>query len=115
MDEPNIQGMEPAAPPSSSLVNIIFPLRVGSEIANDPTTGYFALAHWILPRVPVVGEEVEALGHRVKIERVLWARDGRVTVRLTEARIGLAQVEELEREGWAVQPWEDEPPSEWLK
>jgi hypothetical protein len=99
---------------SWSVVNLLFPLQV-SRSESDTTIGYFARTRWALPRVPVLGEEVEALGHRVKIVRVLWNRDGEVTVRLAQARVGPDALDTLEREGWSVQPSQGEPPPGWLE
>ena len=66
-------------PQSWSVMNLLFPLQV-SRSESDTTIGYLASTRWVLPRVPVLGEEVEAIGHRVKVVRVLWNRDGNVTV-----------------------------------
>jgi hypothetical protein len=113
MVEPGFQGMQNIEGPSCwSVVNILLPLQLENQ--DGTTTPYFALAHWLLHRVPSLGEEIRVVGHRAKIERVTWGRDGKVTVALPEFRVQLDGVEALEREGWAVQPWEDEPPAEWL-
>lgn len=82
--------------------------------ADDPVR-MFAMGLWLLPRVPTVGEEVVAGGHRHKIERVTWDSSGRALVRLRERSAEPEQLEELEQEGWHVTTWEEaEPPSNWL-
>ena len=101
-------------PGSWSVVNLLFPLQV-SRSESDSTIGYFARARWELPRVPALGEEVDALGHRMKVVRVLWSRDGKATVRLAEARVGPDALDTLEREGWSVQPSQGDPPPGWLE
>ncbi len=105
-----VRGLEPHGPQSWSVANLLFPLKVG----GDNPTGMFALAVWLLPRVPTIGEEIYAIGHRIKVERVGWDNEGKVVVRLHEARVEPATLEELEEEGWTVAAWEDEPPSYWL-
>jgi hypothetical protein len=101
-------------PESWSVMNLLFPLQV-SRSESDTTIGYLARTRWVLPRVPVLGEEVEAIGHRVKVVRVLWNRDGNVTVGLAQARVGPDALDTLEREGWSVQPSQGEPPPGWLE
>lgn len=98
---------------SYSMVNLLFPLRIVDTDGNE--AAYFGLAHWVLSRVPMIGEEVQTLDHRVKIEGVLWGSDGKVSVRLVEARVRVDALAALEAEGWSVRPWEDEPPSEWFE
>ncbi len=100
-------------PPSWSPVNIVFPLTVGASDADTPE--HLAVAHWMLPRVPAVGEEVEAMGHRVKVERVSWWQNGKVSIRLAETRVGVDGLETLERDGWSVHPWEEDPPEDWFR
>jgi hypothetical protein len=102
------RGLEPAGPPSWSVVNLLFPLQVGGE----SPAAMFALAHWLLPRVPTIGEEidVDAIGYRVKVEGVRWEIRGRAVVRLQEAYVDPANLAALEAEGWTVARWEDEPP-----
>jgi hypothetical protein len=108
--------MQPLGPQAWSTVNIVLPLQVGSREHPESTTGYFALAYWVLPRVPTLGEhiQVDAIGYRVEVERVTWDRRGRAGVHLREACVDLKAVKALEAEGWAVEPWKDEPPSDWL-
>ena len=74
----------------------------------------FALTHWSLPRVPSIGEEIIAIGHKLKVEQVTWADTGLVVVRIHEARLDPSALQTLEQEGWEVSTWETEPPSEWL-
>jgi len=105
-----VKGVEPYGPQSWSIVNLLFPLKVG----GDNPTGMFALAVWLLPRVPTIGEEITSVGHKIKVERVSWDIKGRAVVRLHEARVEPSTLQALEREGWTVSPWEDEPPSEWF-
>jgi hypothetical protein len=95
------------------MVNVLLPLQVADS--SGGTTGYFALGHWTLPRVPTIGEELEVLQYRAKVERVTWYRDGRMTVRLKEARATVEMLEALDRYGWQTEPWQDEPPTEWLE
>jgi hypothetical protein len=92
-------------------VNLLWPLRV----EGDPPVEMFALATWVLPRVPVAGEEIRAIGSRATIERVLWDDRGRAIVRLRGATISADELGRLELEGWDVGPWEDEPPEAWLR
>jgi hypothetical protein len=106
----DVKGLEPDGPRSWSVVNLLLPLKVGGE---NPTE-MFALAYWVLPRVPTIGEEIYAIGHRITVERVGWDIKGKVTVRLREAHVEASTLRALEQEGWTVAPWEDEPPSEWL-
>ena len=80
----DVKGLEPPGPPSWSLVNLLLPLQVGG---GDNPTAMFALAHWVLSRVPVIGEEIYAINYRMRVERVSWDSDGRVTVRLGEAAV----------------------------
>ena len=108
--ENEAKGLKPLGPQSWSVVNLLLPLKVGGE---DPT-GMFALAVWVLPRVPTIGEEIYAIGHRIEVERVSWDIKGRVTVRLREAHVEPSTLQALEQEGWTVTPWEDEPPREWM-
>jgi hypothetical protein len=77
----------------------------------------FALAQWALPRVPTIGEEidVDAIGYRVTIESVRWNIRGQAVVRLQEVRVQPQALEALERDDWAVAPWENEPPADWLE
>jgi hypothetical protein len=57
-----VKGLDPHGPPSWSAVNLLLPLQVTD--GGEPTP-MFALAHWLLPRVPVAGEEIEAIGARM--------------------------------------------------
>ena len=104
-----VRGLEPHGPPSASIVNLVLPITVGD-------TRMFALAHWVLPRVPTIGEEidVDAIGHRVPIESVRWNIRGQVVVQMQEVGVQPEALEALERDDWTVAPWEDEPPREWL-
>ena len=97
----------------ASVVNLALPMQVSG---GDEATAMFALAQWLLPRVPSIGEEVlvEAIGHRMKIEGVRWDITGKATVVLQEARVRPEALDALERDGWEVAPWDDEPPSDWL-
>jgi hypothetical protein len=98
---------------SFAMVNLIFPLTVVADHHGE--TEFLAMAHWVLPRVPAVGEQVSAVGYRVKIGAVLWANDARVSIRLEPARVKLEALAMLESDGWDVFPAADpEPPSEWL-
>ena len=106
----DVKGLEPHGPPSWSLVNLVLPLQsVGGNAA-----GMFALTAWALPRVPTIGEEIQAVGYRWTIERVTWDNEGNVVVRLGEAHVEQETVDALEDEGWKIAPWETEPPSEWF-
>lgn len=109
----DVRGLEPIGPTSWSTVNLLLPLQVGD---HESTTPMFALAHWVLPRVPTIGEQidVDAIHHRVRIESVRWDIQGRATVRLQEAPVQAEALEALERDGWTVAPWENEPPPAWL-
>jgi hypothetical protein len=56
------------------------------------------------------------LQHRVKVERVLWLRDGKMSVRLRqEVRVSVDVLDALDQDGWQTAPWEDEPPDQWLE
>jgi hypothetical protein len=57
-----VKGLDPHGPPSWSAVNLLLPLQATD--GGEPTP-MFALAHWLLPRVPVAGEEIEAIGARM--------------------------------------------------
>jgi hypothetical protein len=108
----DVRGLERHGPPSWSTVNLVLPIRVGDV---DPTR-MFALAHWALPRVPTIGEEIDvlAIANPVTIEGVRWDIHGRATVRLQETPVHSDALEALERDGWTIAPWEDEPPRDWL-
>ena len=95
-------------------MNVVLPLQVLTD--DGSATGYFALGHWSLPRVPTVGEEFDALAlaQRLAVERVVWAQDGRVYVRLQEGRVPVDALDALDRDGWEIALWQDEPPREWL-
>jgi hypothetical protein len=108
-----VRGLQPHGPPSWSTVNLLLPIQVGDR---DSATPMFALTHWALPRVPTIGEEIDidAIGSRVRIESVRWDIQGRAVVRLEETPVQAEALEALERDGWTVAPWEDEPPRGWL-
>jgi hypothetical protein len=108
MDD-QIRGLDPQGPPSCSMVNLLLPLQVAD---GGKPTPMFALAHWLLPRVPMVGEEIEVIGYRMTIERVSWDIEGRALVRLHEGHLESSALEALENEGWS--PLENEPPSDLL-
>ncbi len=110
------KGLEPDGPPSWSTVNLLLPLQVADADKFDPRYAairVFALAHWALPRVPTIGEEVIATGNRLKVERVTWDDQGRAVVRFQEARLDPSALKALEQEGWTVSTRETEPPSDW--
>jgi hypothetical protein len=99
----------------ASTVNLSLPIQLQDADEGAPPT-FLALGHWLLPRVPCIGEHVviEAIRRRVEVESVWWDIEGRATVTLQEARLGPDALEALERDGWGVASFEDEPPSDWL-
>jgi hypothetical protein len=109
----DVGGLEPQVPPWWTTVTVLLPLQVGDD---DNPMRMFAFAAWPLPRAPTIGEEiaVDAISKRVRIERVWWDSQGRVGVRLQEVVVRAESLEALERDGWTVAAWEDEPPSDWL-
>lgn len=115
MGDMDIRGMQPQAPPSTSMVNLSLPIQLADSEPDAPPT-LFGLAHWIMPRVPCIGELVviEAIPMKVRIESVWWDADGRALVQLAVTRVPPAALERLEADGWSVGPYQDEPPSEWL-
>lgn len=79
-----------------SVVNWVYPLRLDPAAPGDDAE-YLAHKAQLLPRVPVPGEWVEVVDHRAPVERVQWASDGRVIVRLRAGTVKPAFLEELER------------------
>jgi hypothetical protein len=115
-DEPRIRGLSLSGPQSAATVNIVLPMLVGPDGAEHAPAKMFALAHWVLPRVPCIGEEiiVETVGYGIPIEAVAWGIRGGVSVRLREIRALPEVLGGLENEGWSTGPWETEPPADWL-
>jgi hypothetical protein len=111
VDPERVKGLKPVGGQSWSIVNLLLRLQIG---AGDDRTPMFALAHWVLPRVPAVGEEIQAIGFRMTVDRVTWDIEGRAVVRLREGHLEPPALEALEQEGWSVQSWDVEPPSDWL-
>ena len=74
------------------------------QVGGESPVAMFALAHWLLPRVPTIGEEidVDAIGYRVKVEGVRWESRGRAVVRLQEGHVDPAILTALEADGWTV-------------
>lgn len=98
-----------------STVNVAIPIYLPFD-DTDAAPTMFALSHWLLPRVPCVGEQivVEALQRRMEVEDVIWNSAGRAIVNLKAARLEAQGLEDLELDGWRLAPSKDEPPSEWL-
>ncbi len=109
--EISLRGLSLDGAQSWTLVNLVLPLNVAD---GGTPTAVFALAHWVLPPVPAVGEEILAINVRINVERVTWDNEGRAVVRLEELNLGPTQIDALEREGWTISCWETAVPQEWV-
>jgi hypothetical protein len=113
----DIKGLQIDGPESLSVsvVNVGLPIHISDEGADAQPT-MFALSVWRLPRVPCIGEQiiVDAIPIKGTVEKVWWDSEGRAVLTLQPVRLDGRAIEALERDGWRVAPWEDEPPSDWL-
>lgn len=109
--EMSLHGLSLDGARSWSLVNLVLPLNVAD---GGIPTAVFGLAHWVLPRVPAVGEEILALDVRITVERVTWDNEGRAVVRLEQLNLAPSKIDTLEREGWRISCWETAVPQEWV-
>jgi hypothetical protein len=108
--DPTPEPVEGAVP-----VTVVLRLEILAHAEEEEGSAYVAIARWSLPGVPRIGEsiDIDALGHRWDLEEVRW-RDGAVAVYSRPIRTAVRALELLEAGGWQVEPWTDEPPSDWL-
>jgi hypothetical protein len=96
------------------VVNLALPLRIAVPGDTDGQN-MLAKARWLLPRVPVVGDEIQVLGQNLRVESVLWTNERRAVVKLSEVRAPVRALEALEAEGWEILTSDPEPPSHWFE
>jgi hypothetical protein len=96
------------------VVNLALPLRIVVPGDMDGQN-MLAKARWLLPRVPVVGDEIQVLGQGLRVESVLWTSERKAVVKLTEVRAPVRALEALEAQGWEILSPDPEPPSEWFE
>ena len=96
------------------VVNLALPLRIVVPGDMDGQN-MLAKARWLLPRVPVVGDEIQVLGQGLRVESVLWTAERKAVVKLTEVRAPVRALEALEAQGWEILSPDPEPPSEWFE
>jgi hypothetical protein len=96
------------------VVNLALPLRIVVPGDMDGQN-MLAKARWLLPRVPVVGDEIQVLGQGLRVESVLWTSERKAVVKLTEVRAPVRALEALEAQGWDILSPDPEPPSEWFE